>query len=206
MSLDAVPVQLKGGRLRFERCTPWTVHIRVRPTAEERFHLDELERANERDEHGRRWIPHAVVMARLERDARRMHGSTRAQIRTWRRRLSRARHTRNRTRWTAAGLVGGQTCIVVSTRAETVLIPPPWHRRPDRSVYPDDGPVLVCALHDDAPAVADLWALKDEILRELQAAWDARVPWEEVGPRLREKYAAVWLDASPNLDTEASPS
>lgn len=184
-----------------KRRPQWIVWIRVRPTEEERAWeadwVEECERRAahpERDEHGRTSIPHEEVMAKFERRLRVQVESTRKERRTWRRRVSRARHTRHIARLVARGSFG-VPCIEVVPADEGAprVIQPSWHRRAGLGAEPRGGPFIVIGHHDDAPVIDDPRALQDEIQRALEDAWDAGLPWEQVEPPLREKYAHVWL-------------
>lgn len=184
-----------------KRRPQWFVWIRVRPSAEEVAFEDELFAELEeriahptRDEHGRRFIPHAEVMADFERKLRVEVGATRRELRTWRRRVSRARSTENIARTVARGSFDVPRIDVVpaDVNADPRMIQPPWHRRAGLTARLEDRPFIVIGHHDDAPEV-DADALYGEIQQALEDAWDARLPWEQVEPRLREKYAHVWL-------------
>lgn len=263
-----------------KRRPAWVVWIHVRPSEEESAHLAKqaaawsaaLEAVNgERDRHGRRFTPHEEVMAGFERDLRMKVGSTRAERRTWRRRCSRARHTKNIARTLIPGAFGQARIEVVASQieptspitgddadrlleqladvappeeierrkeearrflaevtapkyprplpakkalakklpsdlnADTRLIEPPWHRRAGVLQERHGRPFVAVWLKDDAPVVDDVDALKSEMLQALDEAWDAGLALDEVEPRLREKYAHVWLGATPSL-IEARPN
>jgi hypothetical protein len=157
--------------------------------------LDECLASDERDEHGRRFIPGEEVMADFERGLRVEVGSTRAERRTWRRRVSRARYTENIARTVVRGSFGVPHIEICSAdlEAEPRVIEPPWHRRAGLTGERHDGPVLVTQLDENAPEIEAPWALTDEIQQALDEAWEARLRWEDVEPRLRAKYAHVWV-------------
>jgi hypothetical protein len=194
------------------RRPPWIVWIRVRQTEEEKAWEDawgeEIERRiadDARDEHGRRGTPFEEIVAQWEREWRVEAGSTRAHRRTWRRRVSRARHTRNIARTVLSRRFDVPHIQVCSADldADPRVIEPPWHRREGHGPDRHDGPHVIVGDHDDAALVEDLEALCNEVREALEQAWDARLPWTEVEPRLRAKYGGHWLGSHVGSDPPA---